>query len=189
MFSGLTITHLPNIPLTATSRTGSSSIPEPSSNLTPDSTARTAPRTTITRKFEGRSWKASKMLQSWGLDGTVVKSTQGQSADFDFGFNAQLPLAWLFGSYALRGQLSIRKSSLVSNTFTLRHPSYFTVARILDDSHPFFEACCSNDVAAVRTMLSTGEVRPTDMNSEGGTCLTVSRNYSVISRLIVLTII
>jgi hypothetical protein len=44
-------------------------------------------------------------------------------------------------------------------------------------------------VAAVRTMLSTGEGRPTDMNSEGGTCLTVSRNYSVISRLIVLTII
>jgi hypothetical protein len=189
MFSGLTITHPSNFPSTAASRTGSSPVLASPSTKSSDPTTRTAPQAALRRKFEAISWKASVMLQSWGIDGTVVKSTQGRSTDYDFGFHTHLPLAWLFGSYALRGQLSIRKSSLVSNTFTLRHPSYFTVARILDDSHPFLEACRSNDVAAVRTMLSTGEGRPTDMTSKGGTCLVVSRNYSIIPRLIVLTII
>jgi hypothetical protein len=176
MFSGLTITQPSNLPLTATSRTGSSSIAASASTTTFDPTAPAASQTTIIRKFEALSWEASKTLQSWGIAGSVVKSTQGQSTDYDFGFHTHLPFAWLFGSYALRGQLSIRTSSLVSNTFTFRHPSYFTVARILHDSHPFFEACRSNDVAAVRTMLSTGEGRPTDIDSNGYSCLFVSRD-------------
>jgi hypothetical protein len=130
----------------------------------------------VIRKFEAISWEASKFLQSWGIDGTVLKSVQGQSTDYDFGFHAQLPLAWLLGCHVLRGQLSIRKSSLISNTFTLRHPSYFTVARVLDWSHPFLEACRSNDVSTVRTMLRSGEGRPTDVDSIGNNCLGVSRD-------------
>jgi hypothetical protein len=192
MFSGLTITHPSNIPLTAASRTGSGSSPiqASSSTTTFDPTAPAASQTAIIRKFDAISWKASKILQSWGLNASAVKSsTKGESTDYDLGFEIHLPLAWLFGSYALRGQLSIRKSSLVSNTFTLRHPSYFTVARILDDSHPFLEACRSNDVAAVRTMLSSGEGRPTDMNAAGNTCLWVSRGYGFAPRLTFLTVI
>ena len=74
-------------------------------------------------------------------------------------------MAWWFGSHVLQGNLSV--SVPRQNTLTLRHPSYFTVARVLDDSHPFFEACRSNDAAAVRDMLRNGEGRPTDEDSEG----------------------
>jgi hypothetical protein len=189
MFSGLAITHPSNLPLTATSRTGSTSIAASASTIMSDPAAHTASHTAIIRRFVGRSWEASKMLQSWGIYGTVGKSTQGHSTDYDFGFNAQLPLAWLFGSYALRGQLFIRKSLLVSNTFTLRHPSYFTVARVLDSLHPFFKACWCNDVATVRTMLLNGEGRPTDVNHRGKTCFWVSRDYSIAPRPTVLIVI
>jgi hypothetical protein len=189
IFAGLAITHPSNSPSTATSRTASSPIPASSSTTTSDPTACTASHTTIVRKFEATSWAASKMLESWGIYGTVLKSVQGQSTDYDFAFNAYLPIAWLFGSYALRGQISIRKSSLVSNTFTLRHPSYFTLARVLDSSHPFFEACRSGDVAAVRTMLSSGEGRPTDVDADNNTCLWVSSDYSIAPQFKVLTLI
>jgi hypothetical protein len=187
MFSGLAITHPSNLPLTATSRTRSSSTAASSSTRTSDPTASAATQRVIIRKFEAISWEASKTLQSWGIAGSVVKSTQGQSTDYDFGFHTHLPLAWLFGSYALMGQLSIRKNFLVPNTFTLRHPSYFTVARVLDRSHPFFQACKCNDVAAVRSMSCNGEGRPTDVDSFGNTCLVVSRDCSVTPRLPVLT--
>jgi hypothetical protein len=190
MFSGLTITRPSNIPLTATTRTGSYSSPAPSSAMTSDPTARTAPHTGIIRRFEGKVWEASKIAQSWGLHGEVLKSsTKGEYTDYDLDFQLYLPLAWLFGSYALRGQLSIRKTSLVSNSFTLRHPSYFTVARILDWSHPFLAACRSNDITVVRTMLSNGEGRPTDMDAKGHTCLWVGHDCSVAPRFTVLTLI
>jgi hypothetical protein len=189
MFSGLTITHPSNLPLTATSRPGSTSIAASASTTTFDPTASAAPQMVIIRKFEAISWEASKTLQSWGIANSVVKSTQEQSTNYDFGFHTHLPLAWLFGSYALRGQLSIQKSSLVSNTFTLRHPSDFSIARILDWSHPFIKACRSDDVTAVRTMLHNGEGRPTDVGPDGWTCLGVSRDYSVAPRLTVLTVI
>jgi hypothetical protein len=123
------------------------------------------------------------MLQSWGLHGMIVKSNQGQSTDYDLGFEINLPLAWFFGSHALRGQLSLRKSSLVSKTLTLRHPSYLTVARVYDRSHPFLEACRTNEIAAVRTMLRSGEGRPTDTVLHGMTCLGVSYLYNITSRL------
>jgi ankyrin repeat protein len=189
MFSGLTITQPSNLPSDTTSRTGSPPIIGSSPAITSDSTAHTSPHTAIMRKFEAISWEASKMLQAWGIRGSVVKSTQGHSTEYDFGFNAHLPLAWLFGSYALRGQLSIRKSSLVSNKFTPRHHSYFTVARVLEDSHPFFGACHSNDVATVRTMLSSGEGRPTDVDADGYTCLHVSRDCGIAPRLTVLIVV
>jgi hypothetical protein len=192
MFSGLTITHPSNFPSTAASRTGSGSSPiqASSSTITSDPKARTASQTAMMRKFDAKSWEAGKLLQSWGIRGAVVKSsTQGGSTDYDFGFNTRLPLAWLFGSYALRGQLSLGKNSLVPNTFTLRHPSYFTVARVLDELHPFLAACRSNDITVVRTMLSNGEGRPTDMDAKGHTCLWVGHDCSVAPRFTVLTLI
>jgi hypothetical protein len=188
-FAGLAITNISNLPSTATTRTILPPFPASSSTTTSDPTARAAPHTATMRRLQGRPWKASKFLQSWDIDGTVVRSTKEQSTDYDFGFNAYLPLAWLFGSYALRGQLSIRKSSLVPNPFTLRHPSYLTVARVLDRSHPFFQACKCNDVAAVRSMSCNGEGRPTDVDSFGNICLHVSRDCSVTPRLPVLTMI
>lgn len=53
------------------------------------------------------------------------------------------------------------------NTLTLRHPSYLAVGRILDFSHPFFEACRFNDVVVIREMLRNGEGRPTDEDPNG----------------------
>jgi hypothetical protein len=188
--AGLTTTHASNVQLPTKSRTGSCPIPASPSTIKSDPAAHTAPRTAIIRKFEGISWGASRLLHSWGLHGTVVKSsTKGESTDYDLGFKVHLPLAWLLGSYVLRGQLSIRKTCSVSNTLTLRHPSYFTVARVLDSSHPFFKACWFNDVAAVRSMLCNGEGRPTDVGAGGSTGLYVSRDYSVDPRFTMLTVI
>jgi hypothetical protein len=126
MYLDMTITHPSNPTSTAASKSVSFLMPTSPSATTPELTTPTTPHTVIKRKFEGIAWEASKMLQSWGLHGVIVESNQGQSTDYDLGFEINLPLAWFFGSHALRGQLSLRKSSLVSKTLTLRHPSYLT---------------------------------------------------------------
>jgi ankyrin repeat protein len=95
----------------------------------------------------------------------VIKSTKGRSVDYDVAVSLQLPMAWWFGINILKGQLSV--SFPRQNTLTLRHPSYFAIARVLDYSHPFFKACESNDVAVVQEMLRNGEGRPTDEDPGG----------------------
>ena len=126
------------------------------------------------RMYQGSPWALSKGWESRGLQGSVVKSTYGKSTDYNFTFKVNLPLAWLFGSYALTGELSIRTDSIRQNTLTLRHPSYLTVARVLPGTHPFLQALRKNDEATVRAMLRTGEGRPTDVDSDGHNCLYVS---------------
>jgi hypothetical protein len=121
--------------------------------------------TAVRRIHEGVAWKTSSTWQSWGLHGTVIKSTRGQPTDYNVVIRLHLPVAWWFSSHVLNGKLTV--SVLRQNTLTLRHPSYFAVAYVLDFSHPFFEACRSNDVAVVREMLRNGEGRPTDVNPRG----------------------
>lgn len=126
------------------------------------------------RIHQGSPWASSKGWESRGLHGSVIKSTRGKSTDYNVTFKVNLPLAWLFGSYALTGELSIRTDSIRQNTLTLRHPSYLTVARVFPGTHPFLQALRKNDEATVRAMLRTGEGRPTDVDSDGQNCLYVS---------------
>lgn len=126
------------------------------------------------RIHQGSPWALNKGWESRGLHGSVIKSTHGKSTDYNVTFKVNLPLAWLFGSYALIGELSLRTDSIRQNTLTLRHPSYLTVARVLPATHPFLQALRKNDEATVRVMLRTGEGRPTDVDSDGHNCLYVS---------------
>jgi hypothetical protein len=148
--------------------------PDPYSSAVTRSPARIPLHAKPRRMYQGSPWALSKAWESRGLQGSVVKSTYGKSTDYNFTFKVNLPLAWLFGSYALKGELSLRTDSIRQNTLTLRHPSYFTVARVLADPHPFLEALRLNDEPTVRAMLRTGEGRPTDVDSNGYNCLYVS---------------
>lgn len=152
--------------------------PDPYSSTVMSSSARHPLHAQPRRMYQGSPWALSKGWESRGLQGSVVKGTYGKSTDYNFTFKVNLPLAWLFGSYALKGELSLRKDSIRQNTLTLRHPSYFTVARVLADTHPFLEALRKNDEATVRAMLCAGEGRPTDVDSNGYNCLYVSITYS-----------
>lgn len=133
----------------------------PTSVLTAHTQAAKAAR----RVFGGIAWQASSSWQSWGLVSRVIKSTKGQSTDYNVAIRLRLPMAWWFGSHVLKGEVTACFPR--QNTLTLRHPSYFAVARVLEDSHPFVEACKDNDVATVRRMLENGEARPTDEDDSG----------------------
>ena len=165
IFSAITVSP-PLLGSRASSNGTASSSMSPSSGMSM-STMRVHSSSTaaVARAYGGIAWKASKTWQSWGLHGSVVKTTKGQSTDYDAAFSVRLPLAWWFGSHILKGELAMSFPRL--NTLTLRHPSYFAVARVLDYSHPFFQACGDNDVAVVRKMLRSGEGRPTDENPVG----------------------
>ncbi|GAB7322040.1 hypothetical protein MBLNU13_g03089t2 [Cladosporium sp. NU13] len=145
MFSTITT----NAPLPASPLLLSKSEPTPlpscSAASTSLSTARNHPTTAVRRVAKGFVWQASSAWKSWGLTGTVIKSTKGASIDYDVAISLQLPMAWWFGSHILKGEM----------------------ARVLDYSHPFLLACQSNDVAVVREMLRNGEGRPTDEDPEG----------------------
>lgn len=145
----------------------SSSGPPPQyRHINPRGAQRTSTGTISRRNFESNFWESSKPWQYLGLHRNIIKSTQGEATDYDLGFRINLPLAWLFGTYALTGQLGIRTSPR-QNTLTLRHPSYLTVARVLDRTHPFLLAFARNDLGAIRRMLHTGEGRPTDTDCDG----------------------
>jgi hypothetical protein len=165
MLSTMTITApCPGSPLPS-SVLAPSPLPLGSSVSTSVSTARSQSTSAVSRIFEGSAWQASSTWQSWGLYGTVVKSTKGKATDYDVAIRLHLPLAWWFGRHVLRGEVAF--SFPGQNTLTLRHPSYFAVARVLYDYHPFFTACADNDVAVVREMLRNGEGRPTDEDTGG----------------------
>ncbi|KAM0715707.1 hypothetical protein Q7P37_009207 [Cladosporium fusiforme] len=154
-------------PSTGTSSPSLQQAPILMSGAAPSTTSRSAPSALVRRVWEGNPWNSGERWQSWGLRGTVIKSTQGQHTDYDASFTIHLPLAWLIGAYSLNGQLSFRTSPLRQNTLTLRHPSYFTVARIVDSSHPFMMACLTGDLDTVRALLNNGEGRPTDKDENG----------------------
>ena len=126
----------------------------------------------VRRVFRGVAWQAGNSWQYWGLDSKVLKSTKDHATEYNMTIKIHLPMAWSFGSHVLRGELGV--SFPRQNTLTLRHPSYFAVARVLDESPPFMAACKSDDAVTVRRMLGTGEVRPTDEDDFGFVLLFVS---------------
>lgn len=136
-------------------------------------TTNAATRAATRRNYGSHYWELNKSWQYLSLHRNITRSTQGESTNYDFGFRVNLPLAWLFGTHALTGQLGIRTSPR-QNTLTLRHPSYLTVARVLDKTHPFLLAFARNDLGAIRDMLRTGGGRPTDIDCYGQGLLFVS---------------
>lgn len=120
-------------------------------------------------------WTSGKTLESWGFRGACVTTKQGYHTDYSMSFSMSLPLARILGSYALTGCLSLRSTPLCRSSFTFRHPSYFAVARVVDEDHPFISACRDGDMETVRFMLRSGEGRPTDVTAKGKTPLFVSQ--------------
>lgn len=127
--------------------------------------------------FASTPWKLSKSWATWGLRGSFVATKEGEHTDSNIQFSISLPLSRLVGNYALTGCLSLRSASYCQSALTLRHPSYFAMARVVDESHPFMHACAMGDVKAIRSMLRSGEGRPTDVTSQGYTPLSVSTNF------------
>jgi hypothetical protein len=111
----------------------------------------------------------------WGSRASLSTSRTGLHTDYDINFSISLPLARILGSYALTGSLSLRYTSLRQNAITLRHPSYFAIARTLEFHHPFMTACLRGDTLTTRSMLQSGEGRPTDVTEYGWTPLYVSQ--------------
>lgn len=161
MVSTLFVAIPPNQGLIQLSPPGSSCLRE--TNATGSHQTTTLNKRTLTAKARrlDTSW------ESWGLRGSLSKTTKGSYTHYSVGFTIALPLARILGSYALTGVISIRSCPLAGNLFTFRHPSYFAMARLLDDDHPFFIACRNGDLAAVRVMLQSGEGRPTDIDCSG----------------------
>ena len=120
-------------------------------------------------------WKSSKSWERWGFCGLYVTTKQGYHTDHGINFSVSLPLARILGSYALTGCLSLRSTLLCRRSFTFRHPSYFAMARIVEENHPFLMACKDGDIETVRFMLRSGEGRPTDMTVGGQTPMEVSQ--------------
>jgi hypothetical protein len=171
MFSTIAITA-PQPGTSSTSSTSSSPSLRPGSLASASvSTTRGHSTTALGRVYRGVPWESSSIWQSWGLHGNVIKTTKGQATDYNISFGLRLPLAWWFGNYNLKGEIAA--SFIRQNTLTLRHPSYFAVARVLDKSHPFIRACRKNKVDVVREMLRSGQGRPTDETSNGRSCLWV----------------
>lgn len=146
--------------------------------LTADTTGNTHTRTgsgiVPERTLVTSPWRTGSDWENWGFRGALVTTKQGYHTDYNINFSVSLPLARILGSYALTGCLSLRSTPLCRSSFTLRHPSYFAVARVVEQDHPFMMACKNGDIEAVRYMLRSGEGRPTDMTAEGTTPMFVS---------------
>jgi hypothetical protein len=129
----------------------------------------------VRRTFTSKPWLLAESWKPWGLRGSFVASKKGLKYEYNINFSVSLPLARILGGYAFTGCLSLESVPLFGTALTFRHPSYFAVARVVDESDPFMEACCLGDVETVRTMLRSGEGRPTDVTADGWTPMGVSR--------------
>jgi hypothetical protein len=130
---------------------------------------------TVRRTVVSRPWRLAKRWVPWGLRGSLVTTRKGPNYEYNINFSVSLPLARILGGYAFTGCLSLESMPIFGTAFTFRHPSYFAVARVVGDRHPFIIACEDGDVETVRTMLRSGEGRPTDVTADGWTPMGVSR--------------
>jgi hypothetical protein len=131
---------------------------------------------TVRRTLASSPWTLARNWESWGLRGSLITSKKGPNYQYNINFSVSLPLARILGGYALTGCLSFESMPLYGTALTFRHPSYFAVARVVSGDHPFIMACAQGDVETVRSMLRSGEGRPTDMNMQGSTSMEVSRS-------------
>jgi hypothetical protein len=120
----------------------------------------------------------AKSWASWGLRGSLITSQKGPNNEYNINFSVSLPLARILGGYAFIGCLSLESMPLFGTALMFRHPSYFAVARVVDDCHPFMTACEQDDVDTVRLMLRNGEGRPTDMTAKGRTPMQVGKRLN-----------
>jgi hypothetical protein len=123
----------------------------------------------VSRTLTSKPWLLAKSWEPWGLRGSLVTSKKGLKYEYNINFSVSLPLARILGGYALTGCLSLESMSIFGTAFTFRHPSYFAVARVVDDYHPFMTACARGDVKTIRSMLRSGEGRPTNVTADGWT--------------------
>lgn len=137
---------------------------------TGNTVSRVGPRSTITRIIS-HPWFLGRSCEPWGLRGSLTATKAGPLTDYNINFSVPLPLARMLGSFALTGCLSL---SVCRSTLSFRNPSYFAVARVVEDDHPFMLACCTGDLETLRAMLRSGEGRPADMTSNGKTPMAVS---------------
>ena len=137
---------------------------------TGNTVSRVSPRSNVTRTTS-HPWISGRSWEPWGLRGSSTATQAGPHTDYNINFSVPLPLARILGSYALTGCLSL---SVYRGTLTFRNPSYFAVARVVEDDHPFMLACCTGDLETLRAMLRSGEGRPADMTSNGKTPMAVS---------------
>lgn len=158
--------------------------PATSSVLTTDATrAKTTCTSAVPaaeRTLRTSPWRSGNIWVTWGFRGALTTTRQGYFTDYSVSFLVSLPLARILGSYAFTGTISLRSTPLCRSAFAFRHPSYFAVARVVDEDHPFMLACRHGDTETVRLMLRSGEGRPTDVTLHGNTPMAVShriRNY------------
>jgi hypothetical protein len=132
----------------------------------------------VRRTLASKPWTLAKGWEPWGLRGSLITSQKGSKHEYNINFSVSLPLARIIGGYALIGCLSLELTPLFGTAFTFRHSSYFAVARIVDDFHPFMAACGMGDIETVRFMLRNGEGRPTDVSTGGWTPIGVSQRIA-----------
>lgn len=110
----------------------------------------------------------------WGVRYSLIPTSQGPYRDFCVAMQIPVPLARIIGRYMFVMAVTIRTLPLCHMNLSLRHGSYFAVARVLDNDHKFLVACDRGDLLAVRSMLQDGLGRPTDIGDRNWTPLAVS---------------
>jgi hypothetical protein len=136
-----------------------------------DTVSRAGSKPTVTRIISSHPWILSKRWEPWGLRGSMTATKAGAHTDYDINFSVPLPLTRILGNYALTACLSL---SFYRSTLSLRNPSYFSVARVVENDHPFMLACYTGNMETLRVMLRSGEGRPTDLTRDGMTPMAVS---------------
>jgi hypothetical protein len=137
----------------------------------------------VRRTLASEPWTLAEHWEAWGLRGSLITSKKGPKYQYNINFSVSLPLARILGGYSLTGCLSLESTPLFGTAFTFRRPSYFAVARVVDEHHPFMTACYQHDLDTVRVMLRSGEGRPTDVTADGSTPMQVShrdQNYKSV---------
>lgn len=130
---------------------------------------RTRSALTVRRTAVTSRWTLNEAWESWGLRGQQVTTRNASHIDRNVNFSIAIPLAQILGNYIFLGNLSMQTTSLYWGLLTFRHPSYFAVARVVEDHHPFMKACEEGDIETVRLMLRSAEGRPTDVTTYGRT--------------------
>ena len=131
-----------------------------------------------TRAVSWKPWTAGSAWAALGINGSLIPVSEGAHRDYAFAMQIPVPLASIVGKYALLMSVSVRTFPLCPMTFKILDGSSLAVARVLDIEHPFLKACDQGDLIAVRTMLGTGEGRPSDVSSDSWSPLTVSIVYT-----------
>jgi hypothetical protein len=125
----------------------------------------------VSRIYISHPWVLSKRWEPWGLRGSMVATKAGAHTDYDINLSVPMHLTRILGNYALTACLSL---SFYRSTLSLRNPSYFSVARVVEDDHPLMLACYTGNIETLRIILRSGEGRPTDLTGDGMTPMAVS---------------